>query len=128
MADLKPFTTVLLEPGIYKQTLRINQPDVIVAGTDRNKVIIDGEVLRSNGIVVTSDRVTIANLTVRNTLLNGVLVTGMSDDSGGIAKGSDGYHKLDPKEFPPIQGFHITHVTSYNNGLYGIYTFDSQHG
>jgi Periplasmic copper-binding protein (NosD) len=61
-------------------------------------------------------------------LLNGVLFTGMSDENGGLARGSNGYQQLDPAKFPPLQGFHVSHVTSYNNGLYGVYVFNSQHG
>jgi hypothetical protein len=128
MKSVNPGDTVLLGEGVYQQTIRISTPDVTLVGTDRNQVVIDAEVLRPNGIVVTADGVTVANLTVRNALLNGVLVTGMSDENGGLARGSDGYTKLDPAKYPPLQGFHVTHVTSYNNGLYGIYLFNAQHG
>src|SRR5690606_24274241 len=31
-------------------------------------------------------------------------------------------------DFPPLQRFLVDHVTAYNNGLYGIYAFNSQHG
>ncbi|TPX05843.1 plasmid stabilization protein, partial [Schumannella luteola] len=34
----------------------------------------------------------------------------------------------DPEKFPPLQRFLVDHVTAYNNGLYGIYAFNSQHG
>jgi hypothetical protein len=78
--------------------------------------------------VVTAPDVTVQNLTVRGATLNGVLITGMSDEHGGLARGGDGYTRLDPARFPPLRGFHVDHVTAYNNGLYGIYAFDAQYG
>jgi len=119
---------VLVDPGVYKESVRIKTPNVTLRGTKRAGVVIDGEVRRANGIVVTAPGVSVENLTVRNHTLNGVLVTGLSDQNGGLARGSDGYHKLDPAAFPPVQGFRVSHVTASNNALYGIYAFDSQHG
>ncbi len=119
---------VLVDPGVYKETVQIKTPNVTLRGTKRDGVVIDGEVRRANGIVVTASGVSVENLTVRNHTLNGVLVTGLSDQNGGLARGSDGYHKLDPSAFPPLQGFRVSHVTASNNALYGIYAFDSQHG
>ena len=123
-----PGDVVLVAPGTYHESVWIKTADVVLRGTDRNKVIIDGEVRRANGIVVTAPGVSVENLTVRNHILNGVLVTGMSDDAGGMARGSDGYTRLDPKKFPPLQGFRVSYVTASNNALYGIYAFNSQHG
>jgi parallel beta-helix repeat protein len=123
-----PGDVVLVAPGTYRESVWITTPDVVLRGTDRNKVIIDGEVRRANGIVVTAPGVSVENLTVRNHILNGVLVTGMSDDAGGMARGSDGYTRLDLKKFPPLQGFRVSYVTASNNALYGIYAFNSQHG
>jgi hypothetical protein len=120
--------TILVSPGTYDETVNITAKNVTLRGTDRNKVIIDGQVLRANGVVVTASGVAIQNLTVRNNTLNGVLVTGMSDGSGGIAKGSNGYTQLDPSKFPPIDGFRVQYVTASNNGLYGIYAFDTKNG
>ncbi|MFI5560664.1 nitrous oxide reductase family maturation protein NosD [Amycolatopsis japonica] len=119
---------VLVDPGVYKESVRIKTAGVTLRGTSRAGVVIDGEVRRANGIVVTAGGVSVENLTVRNHTLNGVLVTGLSDENGGLARGSDGYHRLDPNAFPPLQGFRISHVTAANNALYGIYAFDSQHG
>ena len=58
----------------------------------------------------------------------GVLFTGLHDENGPSAPTADGYQKWDPQQFPPLQRFRIDHVTAFNNGLYGIYAFDSQHG
>ncbi|HTI28663.1 MAG TPA: right-handed parallel beta-helix repeat-containing protein [Kutzneria sp.] len=125
----QPGDLVLVSPGVYQESVVVRTANVTLRGTDRNSVIIDGQVRRANGIVVSAPGVTVANLTVRNYTLNGVLVTGMSDDSGtGIAKGSDGYRSLDPAKFPPLQGFRVSYVTASDNGLYGIYAFDTQNG
>ena len=119
---------VLVEPGVYTETVIIDKPGVTLRGTDRNEVVIDGEGLRPEGVVVIADGVRVENLTVRSHTFNGVLVTGMPEGSGAQAHGLDGYETLDPEKFPPIERFSISHVTSYNNGLYGIYAFDSRHG
>ncbi|MBE8521917.1 right-handed parallel beta-helix repeat-containing protein [Amycolatopsis sp. H6(2020)] len=124
----RPGDLVLVSPGVYRESVRITVPDLVLRGTDRNRVVFDGEVRRANGIVVTAPGVAVENLTVRDHVLNGVLVTGMADESGGLARGSDGYTRLDPARFPPVQGFRVSSVTASNNGLYGVYAFDSQHG
>jgi hypothetical protein len=119
---------ILVAPGLYRETVRLRTPDVTLRGVDRNAVVIDGEVRRANGVVVTAPGVSVENLTVRAHTLNGVLVTGMSDGGDGIAKGSGGYAQLDPAKYPPLRGFRVAYVTASNNGLYGIYAFDAQHG
>ncbi|GLZ33056.1 hypothetical protein Lesp02_52440 [Lentzea sp. NBRC 105346] len=119
--------TVLVSPGVYQESVQIKTPGVVLRGTSRNEVIIDGEVKRANGIVVTAPNVTVENLTVRNHTLNGVLVTGLTE-GGGMGRGSAGYQKLNPEKFPPLQGFRVAYVTASNNALYGIYAFDAQHG
>ncbi|WP_410615892.1 right-handed parallel beta-helix repeat-containing protein [Amycolatopsis sp. lyj-109] len=124
----RPGDLVLVSPGVYRESVRITVPGLVLRGTDRNRVVFDGEVRRANGIVVTAPGVAVENLTVRAHVLNGILVTGMADESGGLARGSDGYTRLDPARFPPVQGFRVSYVTASNNGLYGVYAFDSQHG
>jgi nitrous oxidase accessory protein NosD len=124
----RPGDLILVSPGRYTETVRLRTPGVTLRGTDRNDVVIDGEVRRANGVVVSAPGVSVENLTVRANTLNGVLVTGMSDGGDGLAKGSDGYTRLDPAKFPPLQGFRVSYVTAGNNGLYGIYAFDAQHG
>ncbi|MFI0977808.1 hypothetical protein ACH4SP_12460 [Streptomyces sp. NPDC021093] len=52
---------------------------VVLRGTDRNKVVVDGEFRRGNGITVTGAQSVVENLTVRNHLVNGVLFTGVTD-------------------------------------------------
>lgn len=124
---------VLVSPGTYREEVVVDRPGITLRGTDRNRVVVDGELTRHNGIVVTAPGVTVQNLTVRENLQNGLLVTGMVSPHGhyGHGHGDDdggGYERLDPEEFPPLQGFRVDHVTAIDNGLYGLYAFDAQHG
>jgi nitrous oxidase accessory protein NosD len=119
--------TIVVAPGVYKESVQVRTKGLTIRGTQRGSVIIDGEVKRANGIVVTAPDVSVQNLTVRNHTLNGVLVTGLSEH-GGMGRGSSGYTKLDTQKFPPLQGFRVSYVTASNNALYGIYAFDAQHG
>lgn len=117
---------VLLSPGTYHESVTVQVPGVTIRGTDRNSVIIDGQGVRPDGIVVTAAGVTVQNLTVKANTFYGVLVTG----EPGAAEGQsgNGYTTIDPDKFPPVQRFRVDHVTAENNGLYGIYAFDAQHG
>ncbi|MFT3798175.1 nitrous oxide reductase family maturation protein NosD [Microbacterium sp.] len=114
--------------GVYDQTMLVSTPDVTVRGADRNETVVDGGGIRPYGIVGIADGITIENLTVTGALYYGVLVTGTHDENGPSAHGGAGYQPFDPAQFPPLQRFLIDHVTAYNNGLYGIYAFNSQHG
>ena len=118
---------ILIAPGTYTESLAIKADDVTVRGEDRNTVILDGELTRSNGIVATGQRPAIENLTVRNFLQNGVLVTGVTDENGaGVARGPEGYL---PDNIPdPVPGYLVQRVTAQNNGLYGIYAFNRTGG
>lgn len=118
---------ILISPGTYTESLDVRADDVTVRGEDRNKVIIDGELTRSNGVVATGERITVENLTVRNHLQNGVLITGATDKNGaGVARGPDGYLPSDVP--PPVPGYLVQDVTANNNGLYGIYAFNRTDG
>ena len=118
---------IMIDEGTYHGTLEVSADDVTVRGADRNKVILDGELDASSGIVGTGKRFTVENLTVRNYLQNGVLVTGVTDENGaGIARGPDGYI---PDDVPdPVPGYLVQKVTAENNGLYGIYAFNRTGG
>ncbi|WP_223623124.1 nitrous oxide reductase family maturation protein NosD [Microbacterium sp. EST19A] len=120
--------TVVVSAGVYRETVTIDTAGITLRGQDRNGVVIDGEVLRGNGVVVSAPRVTVQNLTVRNATQNGVLVTGMRNDDGAAVGGHDGYRTIDPDDFPLLDGFLVDHVTASNNGLYGIYAFNASNG
>lgn len=123
-----PNGLVLVAPGVYEEEVLIDKAGVTVRGEDRNRTVIDAGGVRPYGVVGVADGVTVQNLTVTGATFYGVLVTGMFTEDGPEARGSSGYTSLDPEEFPPLQRFLVDHVTAYNNGLYGIYAFDAQHG
>jgi hypothetical protein len=125
----RPGAVVLVSPGTYREMVQVRTPRVTIRGTDRNRVVIDGQVQRPNGVVLVGAGDAVQNLTVRNATLNGVLVTGAVDEHGnGIGRGSDGYSPPNASKFTPLDGFLVDHVTSYDNGLYGIYAFDAING
>lgn len=125
---LRPGDMLLLGPGTYREELVVTTPDVTIRGTDRNAVVFDGEGTRSQGVLVIADGVRIQNLTVHSYLYNGVLITGLHDGAEASAHGVSGYDRLNPEEYPPLQRYAIEYVTAYNNGLYGLYAFNAQHG
>lgn len=119
---------VLVAAGHYPESVTVATEDVTVRGADRNRVIIDGEGIRPHGIVAIADGARVENLTVTGATFYGVLVTGLHGEDGPHAHGVDSYEPFDPEAFPPLRRFAIDHVTAYNNGLYGIYAFNAQHG
>ncbi|WP_396668799.1 right-handed parallel beta-helix repeat-containing protein [Microbacterium sp. R86528] len=120
--------TIEIGAGVWTEQLLVSTPDVTVRGADRNATIIDGEGLRPYGVVGIADGVRIENLTVTGATFYGVLVTGLHDEAGPAAHGAGAYEPFDPDAFPPLQRFAIQGVTAHNNGLYGIYAFNAQHG
>ena len=99
----RPGDLVLVGPGVYREEVKVTVPSVVIRGRDRDRVIVDGELRRPNGISVTADAVAVENLTVRNALINGLFWTG-------------------------VRGYRASYVTAYSNKDYGIYAFDSVDG
>ncbi|MER5867820.1 right-handed parallel beta-helix repeat-containing protein [Kitasatospora sp. NPDC002040] len=125
----RPGDVVLVSPGVYRESVLLAKPRVVLRGADRNAVVVDGEFRRVNGITVTGAESAVENLTVRHHLANGLLFTGVTDERlQGRGAGGSGYDPLDTERFPPLQGFRASYVTAYNNALYGIYAFDSRSG
>ena len=99
-----PGDLVLVEKGIYREQVTVTTPYLIIRGVSRNDVILDGEFVRANGIMVMgADGVAIENMTARNYQLNGFFWTS-------------------------LKGYRGSYLTAYNNGDYGIYAFDSVDG
>ncbi|MET8545582.1 right-handed parallel beta-helix repeat-containing protein [Kitasatospora sp. NPDC004799] len=121
--------TVLVDPGTYRESVRLTKPRIVLRGTDRNGVVLDGGLRLVNGITATGLGSVVENLTVHGYLANGVLFTGVTDEKlQQRGAGGSAYDPLDTARFPVVQGFRATGVTSYNNGLYGIYAFDARGG
>lgn len=106
----KPGDLVLISPGTYHEAVKVETDDIVIRGTDRNKVIIDGEHQRENGFIVFSNGVAIENLTAANHTSNGVFFTG--DYGKGVI----------------LTGYRASYITAYNNGLYGVYAFNATKG
>ncbi|MFE3119423.1 right-handed parallel beta-helix repeat-containing protein [Streptomyces niveus] len=117
---------VLVAPGVYHESVKIDTARVTLRGESRDKVVIDGQLRRPNGVVVTAPGVAVENLTVQKNTQNGVLVTGSAAAVAGLP-GSGGYDTGDePVSF--LKSFVVSHVTATRNGLYGIYAFSAQNG
>ncbi len=128
MKLVSPGGVIVVASGTYPEQLVVDKADVTIRGEDRNKTVIDGGGIRPYGIVAIAAGVRIENLTVTGTTFYGVLVSGLHKGDGPADPGEDGYTGWNPDKFPPLQRFLVDHVTAYNNGLYGIYAFNSQHG
>ncbi|TGB18998.1 DUF1565 domain-containing protein [Streptomyces palmae] len=121
--------TVLISPGVYRESVQVTKDRVVLRGTDRNAVVFDGGVRLVNGITVTGAGSVVENLTVHGYLANGVLFTGVTDKRlQQRGAGGSAYDPLDTARFPAVRGFRATRVTAYDNGLYGIYAFDARNG
>ena len=99
-----PGDLVLVDRGVYREQVDVTTPGIVIRGVDRNDVVIDGESQRENGVnVVGADGVAVENLTVRDTIANGLFWIG-------------------------VEGYRASYVTSIDAGVYGIYAFDSVDG
>jgi hypothetical protein len=100
----RPGDLILVAPGVYPEAVRVTTPYLTIRGLDRNRVILEGDFERPNGIhVLDADGVTVENLTARHYLLNGFYWIG-------------------------VDGYRGSFLTAYNNGDYGLYAFDSVRG
>ncbi|MFF2613980.1 right-handed parallel beta-helix repeat-containing protein [Kitasatospora sp. NPDC058046] len=121
--------TVLVDPGTYRESVRLTKPRIVLRGTDRNTVVLDGGLRLVNGITASGPGSVVENLTVHGYLANGVLFTGVTDEKlQQHGAGGSAYNPLDTVRFPVVEGFRASSVTAYNNGLYGIYAFDARGG
>ena len=98
-----PGDLVLIAPGTYREEVAVTTENLVIRGVDRNETIIDGEGVRSNGILITADGVAVENLTVIDAVGNGIFWTG-------------------------VEGFRASYVTTIYAGNYGLYAFDSFDG
>jgi parallel beta-helix repeat protein len=91
-----PGTTIVLDPGTYRQTVTVAKPDITLAG--RGSVVLENPGGVPNGITVNpgGDGFSLLNVTVQGFGANGVYLSG-------------------------IQRFLIAGVTANNDGGYGIF-------
>lgn len=121
----RPGDLVLIAPGTYREQVVVTTPGVTVRGEDRNTVVLDGGGTLANGIMVVGPGSVIENLTVTGYMFNGVLVTGDASATGQEADdGEAGTYAAGAM----IEGYRVSYVTAYNNGLYGIYAFGVRGG
>ena len=121
----KPGATIEIAAGTYKEALDVTVDRITIRGEDRNAVILDGEHKLSNGVSVAADDVAVENLTVRNYLQNGVVFNGVS---AATDDGRSGDSVVYGTGDAVLTGYRASYVTTYNNGLYGIYAFASRDG
>ncbi|HEY3834237.1 MAG TPA: plastocyanin/azurin family copper-binding protein [Acidimicrobiia bacterium] len=102
-----PGALVLVSPGVYHEAVQVlpGHENIVLRGTDRNKVILDGQfdTDEPNGVTVQANGVAIENMTARNYVSNGFYWRG-------------------------VTGYRGSYLTSYRTGDYGIYAFDSEVG
>ncbi len=103
---------ILIGPGVYNESVVVETDSLVIRGTDRNEVILDGEHREelANGFIVFSNGVAIENLTVRNYYSNGIFFTGDYDT-----------------DFI-LHGYRASYITALNNRKYGIYAFNTEYG
>ena len=99
----EPGDLVLVSPGTYREAVSVTTPGITIRGTDRNTVILEGELTRENGIAVTADGVAIENLTAQGYTVNGFFWNG-------------------------VTGYRGSYLTAIDDWVYGIYAFDSVDG
>ncbi|QIA27667.1 hypothetical protein DYI95_009215 [Thermaerobacter sp. PB12/4term] len=64
----EPGDLILVGPGVYREEVVVTKPHLTLRGLDRNRVIIDGEFKRANGIkVLGADDVVVENMTAATT-------------------------------------------------------------
>jgi hypothetical protein len=108
----EPGDLVLIDEGVYEEAVVVQTENLVIRGTDRNKVIVDGnfDEAKENGFMIFGDGVAVENLTVRNFVGNGVFWTGDYDAERILT------------------GFRASYVTVLNNGNYGLYAFNATKG
>lgn len=99
----EPGDTVLIHPGTYAEHVSVATSGLVVRGTSRTEVLLDGGYSLQRGFDVTADDVEIGNLTVARYTGDGIF---FYDQTGYLAD----------------------HVTAFNNGRYGVYAYQSRDG
>ena len=115
----RPGDLVLVEEGTYRESIEVETADITIRGVDRNKVVLDGEFKRINGIEVHANGVAVENMTITGFVQNALIFDGGYDRPTGATPGQGE---------DTLVGYRASHITAYNNGLYGIYAFAARDG
>ena len=107
----RPGDLIRIAPGVYRESVKVpaGKRNIVIRGLDRNRVVLDGERRRVDGVRVEANGVAVENLTVRRFVANGVL---FAPPPGGRT----------------LSGYRASYVTAANNGLYGVYALSSTRG
>ncbi len=100
-------TTIIVEPGIYKESIRVNKAGIQIIGLSNGhkEIIIENPGTEEDGIDVTTegDGFVLKNVTVKGFLDNGVLLTG-------------------------VDNFVLENVKAIDNKEYGLFPVFCNHG
>ena len=88
-------STIVVAQGVYRESVTVSTPDLVIKGVDRFRTVVTGEDTRTDGFLVTADDVKIKNLTVRRFINSGVT-------------------------FSDVTGYTVRQVDSIKNRTYGI--------
>lgn len=121
----KPGDLVLIDKGVYSEGVAVENDGITIRGVDRNAVVLDGRGKYSNGFTVTGNGVTIQNMTLHSYQQNAIIFTGVLPSSSEY---DESYEYSGASDGKVVDGYRVDHVTTYNNGLYGIYAFASRNG
>ncbi|MDB1086538.1 right-handed parallel beta-helix repeat-containing protein [Streptomyces sp. ACA25] len=103
-----PGDLVLIAEGVYREDVVVRTPRIVLRGTDRNSVVIDGQSQRRAGVTVTADEVTVENLTVRGHTAAGVRFTGTPGR--------------------PLLGYRASYLTVHDNARHGVRATHTRRG
>ncbi len=121
VAKAQPGDVVVIGPGTYHEAVKVVVDGITIRGENRNTVVFDGKDTLATGISVEANGVAVENLTLHNYTQNGVLFNGAATAEGGadVVYGAGD---------AVLSGYRASYVTTYNNGLYGIYAFAARNG
>lgn len=100
----RPGSTVVIRPGIYRESVTVSTPRLVIRGVDRFRTVLHGGDSKENGIFVDgASDVAVKNLTVRNYLHSGIF-------------------------FDHVTGYLARRIDSIKNRTYGIHASNSYSG
>jgi len=124
VAAARPGTIIEIAPGTYHESVNVEVRQITLRGQDRNSVILDGQYLLANGINVKANDVAVENMTIKNYNQNGIVFNGIATAAEGAVDPAVIYGAGDDV----LSGYRVSYVTTYNNGLYGVYAFAARGG